>query len=149
MSADDPMDEKVDGPAIAAAIMSRLPTAQKERLVKAINRTRPDLATKISDKLFNFDDISDLAPQGIQVLLQNILSADLVLSLKTASPKAKAALLENMSERKQQIVREELAALPQVRLVDVEDAQRRILAKLDELRTSGAIRTQSKKDVWV
>lgn len=142
-------DESVDGPGIAAAILNKLPPERRAKLMSAIESTNPQIATKITASLFTFDELQDISAQGIQVLLREVAQADLVLSLKKITDKTKAVIMENLSERKQKIVLDELSALPPTPVRDVEQAQRRILEKLEELRTSGAIRTKSKNDVWV
>ena len=142
-------DETVDGPAVAAKILNSMRPQNRERLVKAIQGSNPDLAVKIEEKLFNFEEIADLQPAGVQLLIKEVEHRDLVLSLKTASANVKKVLFENMSERRQQIVSEDFSALPAVKLREVEDAQRRIMQKLAALRTSGLLRTQSKNDIWV
>jgi flagellar motor switch protein FliG len=142
-------DEAVDGPKVAADILSRMKPAVQARLQKAIEAVDPAIAQKIADNIIRFDSIIELNTKGLQVLLKEIPHQDLVLSLKTASQTVKDILFNNMSERKQTMVREDLAALPPTRLFDFGQAQRRIVMKMDELRTSGAIRTDSKNDVWV
>lgn len=142
-------DEPVDGPKIAAEILNRMDTPNKEKIVQAISKADPRLAQKIQASLWNFDEVTMVTSQGIQLLLNSIQHTDLVLSLKTASEDAKAVLFNNMSDRKAELVREDFAGLPAVKLSDVEAAQQRILKTLDGLRTSGQIRTQSKNDLWV
>lgn len=142
-------DEIVDGAGIAAKILNSMRPAARDRIVKAIQAAQPDVATKIEEKLYNFEEIADLQPQGVQILIKEIEHRDLVLSLKTASENIKKVLFENMSDRRRQIVEEDFGALPQVKLRDVEEAQRRIMMKLSALRTSGLLKTQSKNDIWV
>ncbi len=142
-------DEFVDGPKLAAEILNRMDPSNKEKIVKAIQTVAPEIATRIEENLYNFDAIAELTPQGVQTLLKVIDPQDLLLSLKTASVLVKDTLYANMSERKQQIVKSDFEAMPQVRLSEVQEAQRRILKKLEELRTAGEIRTRSKHDVWV
>lgn len=142
-------DETVDGPGAAAAILNSMRPAQRERIMKAMQQASPEVAVKVEEKLYNFEEVADLQPQGVQILIKEIEHRDLVLSLKTASDKVKKVLFDNMTERRRQIVSEDFAALPQVKLRDVEEAQRRIMIKLSALRTSGLLKTQSKNDVWV
>lgn len=142
-------DEKVDGARIAADILSHMPSANKERILKEMSVRDPEILVKVQDNLLNFNDIASLTPQGMQVLIKSIEHNDLILSLKTASAEVKDAFFINMTERKAALVKEDFAALPKVKLSDVEEAQRRIMKKLEELRSSGQIRTQSKNDVWV
>lgn len=134
-------DEQVDGPAVAAQILNRMNTSTKDRLVAKIRMSEPVLATKIEQNLFNFDDIADVTPQGLQVLVKSVDHDDIVLSLKIASPGAKSALLDNMSERKRKMVEDDFISLRPTRLIEVEEAQRRIMLKLDELRKAGLVRT--------
>lgn len=142
-------DESINGPKIAAAILNRMKGPAKERIVRAIQQREPELAVRIEENLFNFEELTELTPQGMQLLLQSVSQSDLVLSLKTASGQVREAVLRNMSERRQQILLDELAGLPPVRISEVEQAQRRILQVLDELRSLGKLRTQSKNDIWV
>ena len=141
--------ESVNGPKVAADILSRMKPAVQARLQRAIEAVDPAIAQKIADNIIRFDSIIELNTKGLQVLLKEIPHQDLVLSLKTASQTVKDILFNNMSERKQTMVQEDLAALPPTRLSEIEQAQRRIVLKMDELRTSGAIRTDSKNDLWV
>lgn len=142
-------DEKVNGPRIAAQILKSMSLPSKERLVQAIEQKAPRLAEKITENLFRFDDIADLTPQGVQVLIKEIEHDDLVLSFKLASVEVQGTFLKNMSERKRALTQSDIEALPPVKKSEVEDAQKRILTKLDVLRTQGLIRTQSPNEVWV
>ena len=142
-------DERVDGPKIAAQILKNMNLSNKEKIVKAIEAREPGLAKKINENLLNFDDILELTPQGVQTLIKEVEHGDLVLSFKLASADVQTLLLRNMSERKKAIVKSDFEDLGPVRKSDAEDAQRRILDKLDDLRVSGLIRTQSSNDMWI
>jgi flagellar motor switch protein FliG len=142
-------DEVIDGASVAAKILNSMRPSNRERIVKAIQQSQPQIAEKIEQKLYNFEEIADLQPSSVQILIKEIEHRDLVMSLKTASDNVKTVLFDNMTERRRQIVNEDFSALPQVKLRDVEDAQRRIMIKLSALRTSGLLKTQSKNDIWV
>ena len=142
-------DEKVDGAKIAAQILSHMPQQHREKVMKAMERSDPAITVRVHDLMFNFNDIASLTGQGVQLLINSIDHKDLVLSLKTASPEVKDSFYSNMSERKAHLVKDDFTALPKVRVNEVEEAQKRILKTLDELRSSGQIRTQNKNDVWV
>lgn len=142
-------DEKVNGPRIAAQILKNMKLSSKEKIVKAIEKRSPGLAKSINDNLFRFDDIIELTPQGVQTLVKEVEHDDLVLSLKLASPKAKEVILQNMSERKKNLVESDFESLGQVRKSEVEDAQKRILGVLEQLRSQGLVRSQAISEVWV
>ncbi len=145
----DGKDEKVDGPKIAAEIIERMRPENKKKLLEKIQRTDPSIAEKIEANLYDFDQIAELTPQSIQLLIKEISPQDMLLSMKVASEAVKNVLLQNLSERRRTVVTSELAALPPTRLSEIEAAKRRIIQKLDELRTKGLVRGQSKHDVWV
>ncbi|MCB0340485.1 MAG: hypothetical protein KDD53_12815 [Bdellovibrionales bacterium] len=142
-------DERVDGPKIAANILNKMSARNKERIVNRIQAKNPAIAAKINNRLFDFNDIMELAPQGVQVLIKEIDPSDLTLSMKTASPEVKEYLLDNMSARKRSLVVEELDSLPPIRLNEVEAAQRRVLQTLDDLRTAGLVRSREESEIWV
>jgi len=142
-------DEKVDGPRVAAQILNSMRASDRDKLFGAIQQKAPELALQIKVNLFTFEDIAELTTQGIQLLISQIEHKDLVLSLKKASQPLQNFFYENMSERKRASVDEDLKALPPTQISDVEDAQKRILRKLEELRTLGKVLTQGKHDTWV
>lgn len=141
-------DEVVDGAKVAAQILSRMGGEAKERIIQAISQVEPELVVKIQENMFRFDDLVDVAPKGLQRLLAEVKHEDVVLSLKKASIEVKQVLLDNMSQRKRELVEGDVKTLPPTRKTEVDEAQRRILAKVEELRAAGVLQTQSKNDVW-
>ena len=136
---DNEEDEIVDGPAIAAQILSRMDSASKERIVASLKVSQPSLAAKIENKLLSFDEIADLTPPSIQTLIKSVDYKDLLLSLKTASRLVKEILFQNMSERKRDMLNEDFKALPPVRLSDVEAAQQEIVNVAKRLEAEGKV----------
>ena len=145
----DSKDEKVNGAKIAAEILERMRPENKKRILKEIQVSDPTLAGKIEQNLFNFDQINELTPQSVQLLLKEVSAQDLILALKTASEAARNTIYANMSERKVALVKSEIEALPPTRVSEIEGAQKRIIEKLEELRSKGLIRSLPKQDVWV
>ncbi len=142
-------DEPVNGAKIAAEILNRLPKEKKERILAAIQQQAPEAATKIQANVYHFDELADLHAKSVQALVTKIDERDLLLSLRTASTTVKERLLSGVSERKRKILLDELAILPPTPVKDVEDAQRRVMEKLEQLRATGEVRSESKKNVWV
>lgn len=142
-------DEKVDGARIAAEILSRMTAPNRDRIVQSIKERSPEIHAKIQGSLFRFEEILEVSDQGIQLLLQRVSPADVPLVLKTAGAEIRNTFFKNMSERAGARVREEIEALPPVRISEVEAAQRRIGETLRELRDSGQIRSRASKGVWV
>lgn len=142
-------DEAVNGAKIAADILSRMDSSTQERLVKNIEQAAPELAIKIHENLFSFDDIAALPDRGIQILAQSVNHHDLVLSLKKAQPTTKEKVYQNVSERKRNLLQDDEGTLSSVKSSEVDAAQKRVLSTLDELRATGKIRAESEQDIWV
>lgn len=142
-------DETVDGPKIAAQILNAMQPERKARIVKAMTATDPQITSKVEENLFNFNDLLELTPQSMQLLLQEVNRRDLVLALKLAEETVSDFIYNNMSPRRAQMVKEDFEALPAIKLSEVQFAQRRIMEQVDELRAAGKLRTQSSNDVWV
>jgi flagellar motor switch protein FliG len=89
--------------------------------------------------MFMFEDIIFIDDRGIQRLLRDIDKKDLALALKVADENLKNKILSNMSERAQEMLREELQYMGPVRLKEVEAAQVRIVTAVKQLEESGEI----------
>jgi flagellar motor switch protein FliG len=131
-------DEQIDGARIAALILSRMPAATQERVVRAMKAHSPMVAARVEDTLYNFDRITEVKDATVQDLLQEVPHRDLVVSLKAAGEEAKGKIFGNISDTKARMVEEDFASLPPMKVSDVQAAQRRILKKLEELYPDGA-----------
>jgi flagellar motor switch protein FliG len=140
-------DEQIDGARIAALILSRMPAATQDRVVKALQRDNPAVAAKVEDTLYNFDRIADVRSSTMQNLLQDVPHRDLVVSLKAVDEKTKEHIFENLSETKQRMVEEDYETLPPMKVSDVQAAQRRILKKLEELYPDAALAMRDGKSL--
>lgn len=141
--------EYVDGPAIAARILNHMTSSNKDKILQRITSLDPDLANRIEKNLVTFDDILDLTAQSVQKLVQSVDHDDLVLSLKLCSEEVREVLYTNMSQHKRMQTKEDFDALPPTQIGHVEEAQRRILDKLEELREKGLVRSKPKNDMYV
>lgn len=141
-------DETINGAQIAAAILNRMAPEKKARLMERIQEANPAIAGKIEANLVSINDIPSLTSQSVQALLREIDRRDLVLSLKTATPQVQGAILQQMPERAQNILREELAALPDSSEQEARAAQARLISKMEEMRAQGRIREEAKNERW-
>lgn len=127
------------GPKSVAAILNKLSTEAAKEITQSIEERNQELASEIKNLMFLFEDIIFVDDRGIQRLLRDVDKKDLALSLKVADEKLKTKILSNMSERAQEMLREELQYMGPVRLKEVEAAQARIIATVKQLEESGEI----------
>nr|PZN69850.1 MAG: flagellar motor switch protein FliG [Pseudomonadota bacterium] len=123
------------GPKTAASILNFMPAAMLEDLRQADEA----LATRLQDLMFTFEDMIKIDDKGIQAVLREIDSAKLVLALKGADAALMDKFLKNMSSRAAEMIRDDMEARGPVRLSEVEEAQREILATTRRLAESGAV----------
>lgn len=122
-----------------ATVLNRFGTDTAKEIIESLERREPQLAQEIKNLMFMFEDIIYVDDRGIQRLLREVDKKDIALSLKVADDKLKTKILSNMSERAQEMLREELQYMGPVRLKEVEAAQARVIAVVKQLEDSGEI----------
>jgi flagellar motor switch protein FliG len=135
----DLKDEQIGGPKSAADILNFVDRTSEERIITEIEETFPDLAEKIRDLMFTFEDVKDLDDTAIQTTLKDIPREQLVVALKTASPELRDRIFKNVSSRAAEMIKEDLEALGPVKLRDVENAQRAIVDVVRKLESLGKL----------
>ncbi|GAB4211779.1 MAG: flagellar motor switch protein FliG [Rhodoferax sp.] len=123
----------------AAEMINLLGTAIEGTVIESIRTHDPDLAQKIMDKMFVFDDVIKLDDKSIQTVLKEISSDVLVVALKGANPELKEKFLANMSSRAAESLREDLESRGPMRLSEVEAQQKEILKTIRRLADEGTI----------
>ena len=123
----------------AAEIINLMGSAVETSVVESIREHDPDLAQKIMDKMFTFEDLLKLDDKSMQMVLKEVASETLVLSLKGASQELREKVLGNMSSRAADSLREDLESRGPVRLSEVEAQQKEILKIVRRLTDEGQI----------
>jgi flagellar motor switch protein FliG len=124
----------------AAAEMINLMGANVEgTVIESIRSHDPDLAQKIMDKMFVFDDLIKLDNKAIQIVLKEVATDTLISALKGAQPELKEKILSNMSSRAAETLREDLESRGPMRLSEVEAQQKEILKTVRRLADEGQI----------
>ncbi|EDJ7529701.1 flagellar motor switch protein FliG [Salmonella enterica subsp. enterica serovar Enteritidis] len=108
-----------------------------------------ELAQKIIDEMFLFENLVDVDDRSIQRLLQEVDSESLLIALKGAEPPLREKFLRNMSQRAADILRDDLANRGPVRLSQVENEQKAILLIVRRLAETGEMVIGSGEDTYV
>ena len=98
-----------------------------------------DLAQKIMDKMFVFDDLVKLDDRSLQLVLREVASETLIVALKGGSMEVRDKILANMSMRAAAALREDLEARGPMRLSEVETQQKEILKVVRRLADENQI----------
>ncbi|MBS3936684.1 MAG: flagellar motor switch protein FliG [Sulfuritalea sp.] len=128
----------------AAEILNFVGQAAETSIVDNVREYDPDLAQKILDEMFVFENLLDVEDRGIQLLLREIQSDSLILALKGASPELREKIFKNMSQRAAEMLREDLESKGPVRLSEVEAEQKEIIKIARRLADEGQIQLGGK-----
>jgi len=128
----------------AAEILNFVGTAHETAIIDNVREYDPDLAQKIIDEMFVFENLIDIDDRGIQLLLREIQSESLILALKGANEAMREKVFKNMSQRAAEMLREDLESKGPVRLSEVEREQKEILKVARRLADEGQIQLGGK-----
>jgi flagellar motor switch protein FliG len=123
----------------AAEILNMMGSAVETSVLDFVREADNDLAQKIMDNMFTFDDLEKLDDKGIQALLKEVQSESLVIALKGATPELREKIFKNMSSRAAETLREDLESRGPVRLSEVEAEQKEMLKIVRRLVDEGQI----------
>ncbi|MBI5900934.1 MAG: flagellar motor switch protein FliG [Rhodocyclales bacterium] len=123
----------------AAEILNFVGQSNETAIIDNVREYDPDLAQKILDEMFVFENLLDVDDRGIQLLLREVQSDALIIALKGASPELREKVFKNMSQRAAEMLREDLESKGPVRLSEVENEQKEILKVARRLAEEGQI----------
>ena len=123
----------------AAEIINMMGSATEASVLDYIREADADLAQKIMDNMFTFDDLEKIDDKGIQAVLKEVQSESLVVALKGAGPELREKIFRNMSTRAAETLREDLESRGPVRLSEVEAEQKEMLKIVRRLVDEGQI----------
>ena len=130
----------------AAEIMNFMTGTVEGTVMESIREYDGDLAQKILDEMFVFDNLIEIEDRGIQLILREVQSESLIVALKGASEELREKILKNMSTRAAETLREDLEGKGPVRLSEVEGEQKEILKLVRRLADEGQISLGGKGD---
>jgi len=123
----------------AAEIINLMGSSVETSALDYIREADNELAQKIMDNMFTFDDLNKLDDKGFQSLLKEVQSESLVIALKGATPELREKVFRNMSSRAAETLREDLDSRGPVRVSEVESEQKEMLKIVRRLVDEGQI----------
>ncbi|WP_269532395.1 flagellar motor switch protein FliG [Chitinimonas sp. BJYL2] len=127
------------GEGMAAEILNFMGGVVEASAVNAIREYDPELAQRIQDKMFTFENLVDVDDRGIQILLREVSSDSLIVAMKGTSEALRNKVFRNMSQRAAEMLRDDFEAKGAVKVSDVEAEQREILKVVRRLADEGQI----------
>ncbi len=122
-----------------AEILNLMGSGVETAVLDFVREADTDLAQRIMDNMFTFDDVEKIDDKGIQALMKEVQSESLVVALKGATPVLRDKIFKNMSSRGAETLKEDLDSRGPVRLSEVEAEQKEILKIVRRLVDEGQI----------
>jgi flagellar motor switch protein FliG len=123
----------------AANILNFVEGTIESGIMEDVTTADEELAQELQDNMFVFENLIDVDDRGIQTILREVASDQLLLALRGADDALKEKIFKNMSQRAAEMLRDDLEAAPPARLSDVEGAQKEVLSVARRLADAGEI----------
>ncbi len=130
---------RFDGIDTLVNILNEVDGKTEESVLSHIEKEDNDLADKIRQKMFIFEDLLQVDDRSFREILQNIDNQSLVKALKTASEDLRQKIFSNLSERAADMLKEDMDVIGPVRLKEVEESQQNIIRIAKRLEADGKI----------
>ena len=128
-----------DPHAAMADLFNALDGEAEKRLLGALDAQVPESAETIRSLMFTFDDLANLLPGAINVLVRSADKRIMALALKPASEELRAIFFSTMTERRSNLLRDEISEVGPVRLRDCHAAQATLVRLAKTLADRGEI----------
>lgn len=132
-----------DGPRALAAILNNVDAEKADVILSAVESENQPAAASVRLLMFIFDDVVNLNPESIKVLIGQVDRRILTLALKGTSEDIKDHFTQCMSQRSAEMLVEDMEALGPVRIRDVHAAQKQIITTIRKLEKEGVISSSS------
>ncbi|MFD3157484.1 flagellar motor switch protein FliG [Haloimpatiens sp. FM7330] len=120
-------------------ILNRVDRTTEKNITEGLESEDEELAEKIKQSMFVFEDVISLDDVSIQRVLREVETKELALALKGASEEVANAIFRNQSKRAAASLKEDIEFLGPVRIMDVEKAQQKVVAIIRRLDEAGEI----------
>ncbi|WP_374410912.1 flagellar motor switch protein FliG [Novosphingobium colocasiae] len=122
-----------------AELFNALDRATEEEMLSALDERAPDAAERIRSLMFTFEDLGNLLPSAIQLIVRNCNKRELALALKGAPEVMRRVFFGAMTERAAKLLRDDMASMGPVRARECEAAQANLVALAKDLGDRGEI----------
>lgn len=140
---------KMGGVKTAAEILNLMNSSLEETVIETVRAYSEDLAQRIIDEMFLFENLMEVDDRAIQLLLKEVDPNSLAIALKGAEQDLVGKFTRNMSQRAGQLLLEDMEARGPIRVSQVEAEQKSILQIVRRMADKGEIVLNAGDDAYV
>ena len=123
----------------AANVMNYLKSNVESSIMKELTKKDKDIAKEIQENMFDFENLIGIDDKSMQTLIRSLDNELIVVALKGADDAVSDKFFACMSQRAAANIKDEMEALGPMRLTDVQEAQKQIIAVARQLADEGSI----------
>jgi flagellar motor switch protein FliG len=131
--------ETYGGVRAVAEMFNCLDPNHSKEILENIEGGNPELGETIRHLMFVFEDLVRVDAAGIRELLARVDRKVLTVALKGTSDALRAHLFGAMSQRGAEMLKEDMEALGQVKVKEVDTAQQQVIAAVRLLESEGVV----------
>jgi len=131
--------ESYGGVRAVSEMFNRLDSGSSKEILESIEQNDPKLVETIRHLMFVFEDLLLLTQDSVKEMLSKVDRKILTVALKGTSEQLKNHILQTMSQRGAEMLKEDLDALGPVKIKEVDAAQQQIIAVIRQLEAEGTI----------
>ena len=119
--------------------MNYLKSNVESTIMKELTKKDKDIAKEIQENMFDFENLIGIDDKSMQTLIRSLDNELIVVALKGADDGVSDKFFACMSQRAAANIKDEMEALGPMRLTDVQEAQKQIIAVARQLADEGSI----------
>jgi flagellar motor switch protein FliG len=131
--------ESYGGVRAVAEMFNRLDSGTSKDILEAIEENDAKLVETIRHLMFVFEDLLLLSGEALKEMWGKVDRKTLTVALKGTSEQLKNHILQLMSQRGAEMLKEDMDALGPIKIKEVEAAQQQIIAVIRQLEADGTI----------
>jgi flagellar motor switch protein FliG len=129
-----------------ADMINRLDPTLSEEVLRDLQDANETVANSVRDLLFIFEDLLMLDDAALRELVGRVDRKLLGVALKGTSNELQQYILSTMSQRGAAMFKEDMESMGPVRVKDVQEAQKQVIALVRQMETEGVISLRGKAD---
>jgi flagellar motor switch protein FliG len=142
---------RVGGPKVLADVLNLTGSSVEKNVLDQMDAQDPQVAESVRNEMFVFADLDKMTDRELQIILREVDSKDLVISLKACGEGLRQRLLQNLSEKARALIVSEMEQLGPMRMSEAEVVQLRIVQSVRQLEEQGKVTIVrgDTDDVWI
>jgi len=140
---------KIGGIKAAAKIMNFTKTAMEQRIMGKLAKADKNVMTQILDNMFMFENLIAVDDKSMGTLLRSVEPNTLAIALKGADERLRDKIFGAMSSRAAASLKDEMDSKGPMRVSEVQEAQKQIIAIARQLSDAGTIMLAGRGDDYV